>query len=119
MTLFRMLELSAGSITVDDIDLSGVPRHFVRSRINGLPQDPFFLSGTIRLNIDPTMEKSDSEIIEVLEKVKIWEVIKMSGGLDTEMDSDSLSHGQKQLFCLARAILRPSSIVVLDEATSR
>ncbi|KAM3068089.1 hypothetical protein ACMFMF_009454 [Clarireedia jacksonii] len=125
LTLFRMLDLRAGSITIDGLDISTIPRQEIRSRLTILPQDPFFLSGTVRLNVDPFEIRSDQEIREAFVKVGVWETIEQNGGLDAKIgDSEEgpslhLSEGQKQLFCLAGAILRKSTVLVLDEATSR
>jgi ATP-binding cassette subfamily C (CFTR/MRP) protein 1 len=113
-----MLELTSGTMLVDGLDLSTLPRHIIRSRLNAIPQDPYFIVGSIRLNLDPYESSDDSQLIAALKKVQLWDVIVSNGGLDADLDVDDLSHGQRQLFCLARAILRKSKIVVLDEVTS-
>lgn len=118
-TLFRMLEVTEhSSITIDGIDITQLPRELVRSRLNAIPQEPFFIRGNIRTNADPYGEHTDESIISAIKKVHLWELVCQKGGLSTELDADFFSHGQRQLFCLARAILRRSKIVVLDEATS-
>ena len=119
MTLFRMLKLRAGSITVDGVDLSTIPRQEVRSRIIGLPQDIFLLNGSVRLNLDPYEQATDKAIIAALQDVRLWDGIQAKGGLEVNIEDVNLSHGQKQLLCLAQALLRQSSILILDEATSR
>jgi ABC-type multidrug transport system fused ATPase/permease subunit len=113
-----MLELNSGTILIDGLDLSTMPRHEIRTQLNAIPQDPYFVTGSIRLNLDPYSTSTDDLIISALRKVHLLGTITSNGGLDAELDPDTLSHGQRQLFCLARAILRKSKIVVLDEATS-
>jgi ATP-binding cassette, subfamily C (CFTR/MRP), member 1 len=127
-SLFRLLETTQGATTIDNVDISTLPREDVRSRVIALPQDPFFLKGTIRENIDPTNQASDLVIEGALRKVQLWDIVSSSDAasnacLERPLDPESLlSQGQQQLFCLARAIVRhchsPSKIVVLDEPTA-
>jgi ATP-binding cassette subfamily C (CFTR/MRP) protein 1 len=118
-TLFRMLEITdESSITIDGVDITSLPRQFVRERLNAIPQEPIFITGNVRLNADPFGQHTDMAIIRAIEKVKLWELVQQKGGLDAELDTEFFSHGQRQLFCLARAILRKSKVVILDEATS-
>lgn len=123
-SLFRLLEITTGSIKIDDIDVSTLPRDAIRCRLLALPQDAFFLKGTIRENMDPTTSASDLSIETALRRVGLWDIVaSQDHGLHTPMNPDQLlSQGQQQLFCLARAIVRqvhsPSKIVVLDEPTA-
>ncbi|KAJ5408595.1 P-loop containing nucleoside triphosphate hydrolase protein [Penicillium cosmopolitanum] len=117
-TILRLLDLNSGSILIDGIDISRVSRSHVRSRLNTIPQEVFFLHGTIRLNANPEGDADDSTIIGALEEVNLWSYIESKGGLDEDMTEELLSHGQRQLFCLARALCKSSKILIMDEATS-
>ncbi|KAG6119070.1 hypothetical protein E4U13_007997 [Claviceps humidiphila] len=118
LTILGMLELEAGSITIDGHNISRIPREELRKRLNTLPQEPFFLQGSVRENADPLQLSTDERIIKNLITVRLWEILESRGGLDAPLSEDELSHGQRQLFCLARAITRPGNIVIVDEATS-
>lgn len=114
-----MIETQGGQITVDGIDISTISPTDVRFHLNVVPQDPFLMPGTIRHNIDPFGKVSDEDIIQALQRVRLWAVISEQGGLSKEMDTTTWSAGQKQLLCLARAMVRHSKVLILDEATSR
>lgn len=117
LCIFRLLEASNGCIEIDGIDISKVPLKRLRESLTIIPQDSAILEGSLRFNIDPLLKYKDEEIMSVLEAIGLWDILKVHD-INVEISEESLSAGERQLVCIARAILRKSKIIIIDEATA-
>lgn len=131
LTILRIIESEQGTILIDDVDISKLGLSDLRRKITIIPQvlslcnflkskDPLLYKGSLRDNLDLLHEHSDEVIWDCLEKVQMKSKFENSLGLLTEIKEggENLSAGEKQLLCIARAILNKSKIILIDEATS-
>ncbi|ROW14588.1 hypothetical protein VPNG_03161 [Cytospora leucostoma] len=116
--LTGLIEPTSGTILIDGLDISSIRPSELRKHLNTVPQEPFFLYKTLAMNLDPSGESSPEAMRSALESIEMWDMVESGGGLDAEISLDNYSQGQKQLIALARAILKPSRIFLMDEATS-
>jgi ATP-binding cassette subfamily C (CFTR/MRP) protein 1 len=121
LALFRIIESSDGDITIDDLSTNSIGLLDLRRRLAIIPQDAALFEGTVRDNLDPGHVHDDTELWSVLDHARLRDhIASMTGQLEARINEggSNLSSGQRQLISLARALLTPSNILVLDEATA-
>ncbi|KDQ21694.1 hypothetical protein BOTBODRAFT_61330 [Botryobasidium botryosum FD-172 SS1] len=131
LSFFRLVEIVEGSIIIDGVDISRIGLSDLRSRLSIIPQDPVFLAGTLRSTMDISGEYTDQEILNALEAVHLLfpstqipqsqaDMAQQSyfRNLDSSVSEggENFTVGQKQLICMARAVLRQSKVIFVDEA---
>ena len=119
LCMFRLLEANEGKILIDDIDISEIGLEMLRKSLTIIPQEPTIIEGSIRENVDPANNVSDEEIKKVLIDVGLDYFLE-DKNLDYHLENNgnNISIGERQLICIARALIKKSKIILMDEATA-